>query len=348
MYATKIPTTQTAARVHNPGPEARFVIQNGQPVPQLTENQVLVKLLVAGLCHSDLNRVYGTLPLISDIVGHEGVGIVVQAGSAATSKMINKRVGLGWLSRPCMKCEVCDVEYTSCPKQQNLGRDLDGTFQQYIAVDADFVHPLPDKLESEIAAPLLCAGISMYSAIKKCNLQSGNWVLIPGAGGGLGHLGVQVAKSQGYRVIAVDTGDEKRRICLEFGAAHFIDYLTEDVLAEIGRLTCIGVHGVICSAGSVAAYQQAAQCVRNAGTIVCIGVNPQNLPISPLDMVRRGLRLVGSAVGTRSEMQELFQLAARGEMKPLITVVPFEKFDIMAKKLEKGQVKGRIVMEMPQ
>ncbi|KAH7481187.1 hypothetical protein FOMA001_g7534 [Fusarium oxysporum f. sp. matthiolae] len=331
MCTTDIPVTQTAARVQNPGPEARIVIQNEQAVPQITENQILVKLVVAGLCHSDLNRVYGTLPLISEIVGHEGVGIVVKAGSAATSHMINKRVGLGWLSRPCMECEICDVEYTSCPKQQNLGRDLAGTFQQYIAVDADFVHPLPDNLPSEIAAPLLCAGISMYSAIRKCNLQTGNWLLIPGAGGGLGHL-----------------GEDKRRICLEFGAVHFIDYLAEDVSGEVTRLTSLGVHGVICTAGSIAAYQQAAQCVRNAGTIVCIGVNPQNLPISPLNMVRRGLRLIGSAVGTLPEMQELFQLAARGEVKPLITLVPFDQIDAMAKKLEKGQVNGRIVMEMPQ
>ncbi|KAF6517100.1 hypothetical protein HZS61_002661 [Fusarium oxysporum f. sp. conglutinans] len=260
MCTTDIPVTQTAARVQNPGPEARFVIQNEQAVPQITENQILVKLVVAGLCHSDLNRVYGTLPLISDIVGHEGVGIVVKAGSAATSHMINKRVGLGWLSRPCMECEICDVEYTSCPKQQNLGRDLAGTFQQYIAVDSDFVHPLPDNLPSEIAAPLLCAGISMYSAIRKCNLQTGNWLLIPGAGGGLGHLGVQIARAQGYRVIAVDIGEDKRRICLEFGAVHFIDYLTEDVPGEVTRLTSLGVHGVICTAGSIAAYQQAAQC----------------------------------------------------------------------------------------
>ncbi|EWZ81154.1 hypothetical protein FOWG_14729 [Fusarium oxysporum f. sp. lycopersici MN25] len=262
--------------------------------------------------------------------------------------MINKRVGLGWLSRPCMECEICDVEYTSCPKQQNLGRDLAGTFQQYIAVDADFVHPLPANLPSEIAAPLLCAGISMYSATRKCNLQTGNWLLIPGAGGGLGHLGVQIARAQGYRVIAVDTGEDKRRICLEFGAVHFIDYLTEDVPGEVTRLTSLGVHGVICTAGSITAYQQAAQCVRNAGTIVCIGVNPQNLPISPLDMVRRGLRLIGSAVGTLPEMQELFQLATRGEVKPLITLVPFGQIDAMAKELEKGQVDGRIVMEMPQ
>ncbi|KAH7203442.1 hypothetical protein DER44DRAFT_840810 [Fusarium oxysporum] len=337
MSTTDVPTTQTAARVQNPGPEAQFIIQNGQVVPQLLKNQILMRLLIAGLCHSDLNRVYGTLPLISDIVGHEGVGMVVKAGSAATGHMINKRVGLGWLSRPCMECEVCDVEYTSCPKQQNLGRDVPGTFQP---VDAAFVHLLPDNLQSDIAAPLLCAGISMYSAIRKCNLQTDNWLLISGA--------VQIARAQGYRVIAVDTGEDKRRICLQFGAAHFIDLLTQNVPAEVKRLTSLGVHGVICTAGSIPAYQQAAHCVRNAGTIVCIGVNPQNLPISPLDMVRRGLRLVGSAVGTLPETQELFQLAARGDVKPLITVVPIDQINIMAQKLEKGQVNGRIVVEIPQ
>ncbi|EMT70403.1 Alcohol dehydrogenase [Fusarium odoratissimum] len=295
-----------------------------------------MKLLIAGLCHSDLNRVYGTLPLISDIVGHEGVGMVVKAGSAATAHMINKRVGLGWLSRPCMECEVCDVEYTSCPKQQNLGRDVPGTFQP---VDAAFVHLLPDNLQSDIAAPLLCGNwylyVLCYQEMQFADRQLAvdlwcRWL-----------TGTSIARAQGYRVIAVDTGEDKRRICLQFGAAHFIDLLTQNVPAEVKRLTSLGVHGVICTAGSIAAYQQAAHCVRNAGTIVCIGVNPQNLPISPLDMVR--LRLIGSAVGTLPEMQELFQLAARGEVKPLITVVPIDQINIMAKKLEKGQVNGRIV-----
>ncbi|KAM5350438.1 hypothetical protein ACJ41O_006943 [Fusarium nematophilum] len=119
------------------------------------------------------------------------------------------------------------------------------------------------------------------------------------------------------------------------------------VSSEVHRITSLGVDAVICTSGCISAYQQAARCVRNAGTIICIGVNPENLPVSPLDMVRRGLRLVGSAVGTRAEMQELFQLAVRGEVKPLVTVAPFSQIDSMARELEGGRVMGRIVMPIP-
>lgn len=270
----------------------------------------------------------------------------------------------------------------------------------------------------------------MYSAIRKCNLQTGNWLLIPGAGGGLGHLcvllatthiiighcwfslssGVQIARAQGYRVIAVDTyitpwiiysigrhgwwslnsGEDKRKICLEFGAVHFIDFLTEDVchhhpllLAILSSRNTNRIVGVIRSHKTHISRRP--RCCLLSRIHRCLPASssmrterrdhslywrqpakspyfstrhgsPRYVKLSWLyttdntigadDLL--GLRLIGSAVGTLPEMQELFQLAARGEVKPLIMLAPFDQIDAMAKKLEKGQVNGRIVMEMPQ
>ncbi|KAF9893336.1 methylglyoxal reductase (NADPH-dependent) gre2 [Aspergillus nanangensis] len=320
---TMTPTTQIAAYVENPGPEATLVIHQDCPVAEPGVGEVLVKLEVAGLCHSDINRVYGPLPLINKIVGHEGVGRIVQLGPGVNGDLFLKRVGVGWLARACMSCAACRVDYTSCPNQNNLGRDLPGTLQQYVAISADFVHLVPDALPAEIIAPLLCAGITMYSAIRKANLKKNDWLLLPGAGGGLGHLGIQIAKQDGYRVIAV---------------VERVQQITDGA----------GAQAVICTSGAIAAYKQAADCVQNVGTIVCIGVNPNNLPISPLDMVRRGLRLVGSAVGSHDQMQDLMKLACAGKVKPIIEVLDFDQVNSAAQRLEKGAISGRLILRLPE
>ncbi|RLL97712.1 hypothetical protein CFD26_106456 [Aspergillus turcosus] len=339
--ADTVPCTQVAAFVDNPGPNAHFVIRDGVAVPEVEADQVMVKLDVAGLCHSDLNRLYGHTPLIEEILGHEGVGYVVKVGSDVPGDLLNQRVGLGWLSEACQNCEICDVDYTVCPKQKNLGRNISGCFQQYVTANAAFVHRLPDELDDTVAAPLLCA-------VHKANLKPGEWLLLPGAGGGLGHLGVQIAKAQGYRVIAVDTGEDKRAACMRFGATHFLDFKTDNVTAEVHRLTNnLGANAVICTASSLRAYKQAAECVRNAGTIVCIGINPGDLPISPFELVRRGLRLIGSAVGSRAQMQDLFKLAVEGNVCPLVEEISFDQIDAAARRINDGQVTGRIVMRLP-
>ncbi|KAF9892657.1 hypothetical protein FE257_001059 [Aspergillus nanangensis] len=347
---TNIPDSQLVAYVENPGPEAHFVLSQAA-VPELALNQVLVKLQVAGICHSDLNRVYGKLPLSERIVGHEGVGIVVKVGPNSSLDLLGKRVGLGWLSEACSECEICEEDYTSCPNQKNLGRNLPGTFQQYVAVSSTFVHMLPDELDASLATPLLCgkSGVTMLSAIRKANLKPNGWLLLPGAGGGLGHLGLQIAKAEGYRVIAVDTGDDKKAACIRFGATHFLDFKKDDVVKEVLGLTNnLGVNATICTAGSLGAYRQAADCVRHTGTLVCIGIHPGHLPASPFELVRRGLRVVGSAVGTTQDMQHLFQLAIQGKVTSLVKVVPFAEIDSVAKNVQNGLIAGRAVMTIPQ
>ncbi|KAB8211956.1 alcohol dehydrogenase [Aspergillus parasiticus] len=341
--------TQVAAYVENPGPEASLVIHTDCPIAEPGLGEVQVKLEVAGLCHSDINRVYGPLPLINKIVGHEGVGRVVKLGRMVDTELLGKRVGLGWLAKACMDCAACGIDYTSCPKQSNLGRDLPGTLQQHVVISADFVHFVPEDLPAEVIAPLLCAGITMYSALQKANLREYDWLLLPGAGGGLGHLGIQIAKQQGYRVIAIDRGPEKRELSLNMGADVFLDFEADNVVERVLETTNgSGTQAVICTSGAIPAYKQAVDCVQNVGTIVCIGVAPDNLPISPLDMVRRGLRLIGSAVGSHQQMQELMEMARKGTVKPIVQVLDFEQVDIAARRLEKGTIPGRLVLRLPE
>lgn len=188
--ATSKTKTQIAAWLEKPEHGARLQIRNDIEIPVPGNGELLVKLDYTGFCHSDVHSIYGETPMETDIAGHEGIGHVIQLGSNVSEEWLNTRVGVKWQYSTCGECEICHVNPTVCPNQHNSGRDRRGTFQQYIVVPARGTTKIPDGLKSEIAAPLLCAGLTMYSAVLKTGLKAGEWLLLPGAGGGLGHLSV--------------------------------------------------------------------------------------------------------------------------------------------------------------
>ncbi|KIX01784.1 uncharacterized protein Z518_09511 [Rhinocladiella mackenziei CBS 650.93] len=349
--ATPDTKTQIAAWLEKPQHGARLQIRKDIEIPSPGDGEVLVKLECTGFCHSDVHSIYGETPMDTDIAGHEGVGRVVKlVGSNTPEELLNSRVGIKWQYSTCGSCEICAVNPTACPHQHNSGRDVRGTFQQFIAAPAKDVTKIPAELKSEVVAPLLCAGLTMYSAIAKAQIRSGDWLVIPGAGGGLGHLGVQIAAKRGYKVIAIDTGDAKRDMCLRLGATAFLDFKTDQIEEEVNRLTNrFGAHACIVSAGSEGAYSQGFKLLRNLGTLVCVGL-PRldfDLPISPFMMVVRGLKVVGSSVGTAQEMQELLDMAAKGDVVPQISVFDFEEINHIMERLARFEIGGRVVLRIP-
>jgi propanol-preferring alcohol dehydrogenase len=288
-----LPTSQTVAWIENPGSEGKLVIRDGVSIQQPAQGEVLVKMECSGICHSDCRNVEG-LSKYEDIPGHEGVGVVVKLGEGASSDLLHRRVGIKWLYSACGKCAACKKgKVNNCPKQLNTGRSVNGTLQQYVVADASYLTMIPEGVPSEVAAPLLCAGLSLAGAVSKVapEVQPGEFVAIVGAGGGLGHIGVQIAVLTGYKVIAIDSGEDKRKLCTEMGAVAFVDYAKEDVVSVVQGLTDgEGAHGVICVAGSERAYQQAPSLVRNNGVFVCVGLPPDDFmfPMSPIHIANRG------------------------------------------------------------
>lgn len=286
--------------------------------------------------------------MTTNIGGHEGIGRIVKLGTGVSEDFIGKRVGIKWIYSSCGTCEICSVNPTACSNQRNPGRDVPGSFQQYVVSPIQHLTKIPEQLSPSTVAPLLCAGLTMYSAIAKAGLKTGDWLVLPGAGGGLGHLGIQIAAKQGYRTIAVDAGSEKRRLCLELGATAFFDYTIDDVEASVKALTSgYGAHAAICTASSFGAYKQSLEMLRNLGTLVCIGLAVDDLPISPLDMIIRGVRVIGSSVGTEAEMQDLLSMALSGDVKPSVESFNFEDIDMVLQKLAKYQIAGRAVFQIP-
>lgn len=230
----------------------------------------------------------------NSIIGHEGIGRVVQTGNNVPASLLGKRVGVKWLYRACTECSVCQAGFTNnCARQLNTSRHVPGTLQQYTVADARFISIIPDGVSDEVAAPLLCAGLTMSGALSHLDkeLQPGDWVVISGSGGGLGHIGVQIAaRVKKLRVIAVDSGVAKKKLSLESGAEAFIDFKMEDVVARVLELTGEGAHATVVVPGTKEAFKTAPTLVRNMGHIITVGLprNDIELPISATLCAARG------------------------------------------------------------
>ncbi|KAJ5666288.1 Alcohol dehydrogenase superfamily zinc-type [Penicillium maclennaniae] len=230
--------------------------------------------------------------------------------------------------------------------------------REYIVSPAIHVTKIPSELSPDTAAPLLCAGIAMYSSIMKTSSRPGDWLVIVGAGGGLGHMGVQIAVKKGLRVLAIDKGEKKRQLCVSLGATEFLDFSEVDVVEAVKASTSgLGAHAVICTANGERAYEQSMQMLRPLGTLVCVGIPnvPFRLPASPFDMIvkgenrtRFGLKIVGNSAGTAREMDELLAMAVAGDVKAHIECYELSDLLDVLGRLERSEIEGRVVLRIPE
>ncbi|KAJ1026697.1 hypothetical protein NDA16_002295 [Ustilago loliicola] len=287
------------------------------------------------------------LPLIG---GHEGAGIVVALGQGA-EEYVKKgdRVGIKWIADACLNCEYYRLSHEiNCSQYKPSGYAVDGTFQQYVRHTARYLTKIPDGLALDQAASILCAGVTIYRALKEAHLQPGNWVVIPGSGGGLGHLGVQYAKNAGLRVIGIDTGSDKEKMSLELGCEVFVDFKsTSDVAAKIKEATDgVGAHAAVVAAASSAAYELALDYIRPRGTLVIVGMPNSILPVSIFKTVLMTHKIVGSAVGNRQDAVEALEIASRGKVKVHFILKSLGDLPKVFDDMINGRIAGRIVLDV--
>ena len=238
-----------------------------------------------------------------------------------------------------------------CFNGKTSGYYTPGTFQQYVVSPANYVTPIPDGLDSAEAAPMLCAGVTVYSALRKSDVQSGQWVALLGAGGGLGHLGVQIAsKGMAMRVIGVDA-DEKKDLVLKSGAEHFVGLSVGDTVKEVKKLTGgLGVQACLVLTASNGAYASAPQMIKYGGRVVCVGLPEGDMkPIAtafPQRLIARAQSIVGVAVGDRKEAIEVLEMARRGVVRPHFRVEKMDKLTQIFEQMEAGKLHGRVVLDL--
>lgn len=319
------------------------------PRPQVGTHDVLVKIHACGVCHTDLHACHGDWPVkpkLPLVPGHEGVGEVVEIGSEVAHLSIGDRVGIPWLYSACGQCDFClEGNETLCLEQQNAGYSVDGSYAEYCLANGDYVVKIPRELSYVDAAPLFCAGVTTYKALKVSEVKPGQWMAIVGVGG-LGHLAIQYAVAMGMNVIAVDTGAAKLSLAKELGAVHCIDFMQDKPSDAIAKLTNGGVHGVVCTAVSKPAFSEAYRSIRRGGSCVLVGLPPEDMPIPIFDTVLNGVKIVGSIVGTRKDLKECLQFAAEGKVKATIETKKLDDINQIFADMEEGDITGRIVLDM--
>jgi alcohol dehydrogenase, propanol-preferring len=317
------------------------------PKPEPGEGEVVVKIETSGLCHTDIHAAHGDWPVkpkLPLIPGHEGVGIVESVGRGVSEVKEGERVAVPWLGYACGACEFCASGWeTLCEKQLNTGYFLDGSYAEYAKASAKFVGRVPAGVDPFEAAPLTCAGLTTYKAVKVSGARSSDLVAVFGVGG-LGHLAVQYASIAGAAVVAVDLTEEKMRLAKDLGADYAINAREQDPIEEIKKLG--GADAVIATAVSPRAFEQGYKSLKRGGTLVFVALPADNhvqLPI--FETVLNGTKIVGSIVGTRLDLQEVFELHEMGKTKVTLEKRQLETVNEDFEAVEKGEVSARLVFD---
>jgi len=355
---SELPSTYKACVYDEPGKISTKVVDLDMPEPG--PGEVLINLTHSGVCHSDLGIMTNSWKQLphptqpGQVGGHEGVGKIVKmgAGTETSAVEVGDRVGIKWLSGICGSCPACLSGHDGqCFNQKISGYYTPGTFQQYAVGPANYVTPIPESLESADAAPMLCAGVTVYSALRKSGAKSGDWIALLGAGGGLGHIAVQIAaRGMGMRVIGIDSGS-KKDIVLDCGAEHFINHedgkAEEEVLAKTAGL---GVQAVLVLTAANAAYASAMGLLRYGGTLVVVGLPEGEMkPIAtafPSVMVAKALSIVGVAVGDRQDAVETLAMAERGVVRTHFRTAKMDELTGVFEEMHAQKLKGRVVLDL--
>ena len=319
------------------------------PIPMPGPGEVLIKVMATGVCHTDLHAANGDWPgrpALPFVPGHEGAGVIAALGPEVTRLKEGDPVGVAWLHDACGACEYCMTGWDSlCESQHNTGYSVNGSFAEYVLGAAPYVGRLPNNPDFAQMAPILCAGVTSYKAIKETEAKPGEWIAISGVGG-LGQLGIQYAKAMGLHVAALDVTEEKLALARATGADVTVNAKSADAAAQIVKRTGGGAHGVMVTAVSPAAFAQAINMVRRKGTISLVGLPPGNFATPIVDVVMRRITLRGSIVGGREDLAEAIAFAAEGNVRAEIRKTKLENINQVFDDLKAGAVNGRVVITM--
>ena len=317
-------------------------------VPTPGPGEVLVKVETSGLCHTDIHAAHGDWPIqpgLPLIPGHEGVGIVERLGAGVTRVAEGDRVAVPWLGWACGECEHCTSGWeTLCLRQRNTGYSVDGGYAEYVLGSAAFVGKVPEGMDPLDAAPLTCAGVTTYKAVKVSGARSSDLVAIFGVGG-LGHLALQYARIAGASVVAVDVLDDKLQLAKELGAEFTVNAAREDPAEVIQGLG--GADVAIALAAARKPFEQAFGSLRRGGRLVFVGLPADNgitLPI--FETVVQGITVTGSIVGTRVDLAETFELHAAGRTRVIRETRRLDEVNESFDEVLQGRAPARLVFDL--
>ena len=315
-------------------------------VPEPARGEVRVRIEACGVCHSDSLTVEGQWPgfAFPRIPGHEIAGVIDAVGAGVAGWSTGQRVGVGWFGGHCGYCEPCRRGWLiDCRNLRIPGISYDGGYAEAMVAPADALAAIPDEFAAADAAPLLCAGVTTFNALRHSGAMPGDVVAILGIGG-LGHLGVQFANKLGFRTVAIARGADKEALARKLGAHYFIDNASEDVAAALNRLG--GARAVLATVTSAKAMTPAIDGLAVRGRLIVVGVDPEPIQVTPLQLIGGSRSVVGHAAGASMNSEDTLVFSALTGVRPMIETMPLERAAEAYARMMRGAARFRMVLTM--
>ena len=310
------------------------------PTPEPGPNQVLIKIRASGMCYTDVHQTQGHIPApFPRTLGHEPVGDIVAIGAGVTARKVGDRVGVPWMQTSCGRCEWClRGKPMFCANALGTSMQLPGGHAEYLLAYADATMLIPEGLSFEQAAPIFCAGYTVWSGFRWAAPQPGERVAVVGIGG-LGHLAVQYAKAAGFQTIAISHSPDKDRLIRELGA----DEIVRD---GAGLAAAGGADIVLGTSNSMEAMADSIAGLRPDGRLVLMGAEAKPLTVSPFDLLMKRIKIIGSQQNGREYLYEALAIAASGKVRVVTETYKLDEIRKAYERVEKGQVRFRAVITM--
>ncbi len=315
-----------------------------EKIVEPSRGQVRIKVQACGVCHSDSFTKDGAWPVINypRSPGHEIAGVIEALGEDAWDWKVGDRVGVGWHGGNCFKCDPCRRgDFVSCRFLKIPGISYDGGYAAHVIAPVEALAHIPDALRPEEAAPLMCAGITTFNALRHSGAGPGDLVAIQGIGG-LGHLGIQFAAKFGYDVVAIGRGEDKQPLALKLGARRYIDAATENVAAELTKEG--GASVIFATAPDGKAMGGLIDGLGVRGRLVVIGASPEPFAVSSLQLIGAQRSIIGWPSGTSRDSEDTLKFAAQTGVRAMIETFPIEQADHAYDRMMTGKVRFRAVL----
>jgi D-arabinose 1-dehydrogenase-like Zn-dependent alcohol dehydrogenase len=342
MNPKEIQMADTYKAVEATAPGTLRIVE--RPIPKPGPGQVRIRVEACGVCHTDAFTVEGRYPGLSlpRVPGHEVVGRLEALGPEVSGWRIGQRVGAGLFGGQDGKCVPClRGDFVNCQSLITTGVTTDGGYAEVMIAEARAMASIPDEITATEAAPLLCAGVTTYNALRNAPLRAGDLVAVQGLGG-LGHLGVQYARHMGFRTVAIARGGDKAKLATQLGAHVYIDSDTEDAAASLQRLG--GAQVILATASSSRSMGPLVAGLTTRGRLIVLGVSSEPIEVDPSLLVFGARSIEGSLTGTAIDNQDTLSFSVLENVRPMVETVPLEKAADAYARMMRGEARFRMVL----
>src|SRR5262245_669706 len=330
-----------AAQISKPGGDWELVERE---IPEPNHGQVRVKVEACGICHSDVLVKEGIWPGLQypRVPGHEVAGRIDALGANVKSWSVGQRVGVGWHGGHDFTCEQCRRgDFAMCINRKVTGFDVDGGYAEYMIAPASAIAAIPDEVPAEEAGPFMCAGVTVYNALRNSGARAGDVVAVHGIGG-LGHLGVQYARQMGFKTVAINRGNDKQTLAQKLGAQYYIDATATDVVAELQKFG--GARVILATAPSAAAISPLVDGLAPSGLLLVPAAPAEPLSISMFSLIAHRSSVAGWYSGTAKDSQDTLEFSALSGVHPMIEKYPLDRVAEGYEQMHSGRVRFRVVL----